>query len=300
MSIEKTIITKGIYLDKELRLLVSFDEKDRPVDIVNLDATTVGSLHTATVEKVLKDIDASILVFENGKKGFIENKKLYSEDFICRHSLEKKVCQGDSFNVMISQDPKGPKPASCVFVKKDEQVHGDFFQYYCAHYLDENVEIISDLPEIFEFNNSIRPYTDDTISLWHLYDITKILDRALSKVVHLKNGGNLVIESTEALTVIDINSGKNYGKGSVLETNLLAAEMIARQIRLRSISGIIIIDFLKVNKEEQEQIIGTFKKASNTDTSKVAVHGFTRLGLLEVTRSRMLSPISATIGCENP
>ena len=297
MSCKRVIITKGIYMDKELRLLVSFDENDRAIDIINLDTTLVGTEYMATVEKVLKDIDASILVLDNGQKGFIENKKLHPDEFVERHSLEKKVCQGDKFKIVISQDKKGSKPYSCNFIGNTDSFGRDFLGYYFSEIISDSdsIEIVSDIDSVCNNYSNIRRYHDASILLWNLYDLTKVLDKALSKVVHLKNGGNIVIESTEALTVIDVNSGKNYGKSNPMETNLQAVKAIARQLRLRSISGIIIIDFLKVSKDEEEQIIGNLKKQTNTDIAKVAVHGFTRLGLLEITRSRILAPLTENL-----
>ena len=116
MTIKKLVITKGTYLDRELRLLVSFDENDNVLDVFNIDLTKVGIKCKATVEKVLKDIDACILKLSTGDKGFIENKKLKPEAFLLRHSEKKLVCQGDEFYIQISQDRTNSKPYSCNFL----------------------------------------------------------------------------------------------------------------------------------------------------------------------------------------
>ncbi|MCR4568162.1 MAG: ribonuclease E/G [Pseudobutyrivibrio sp.] len=291
MGIKKIILTKGQYQKNDMRVLVSFDDSDKALDIINLDRTHVGEVYEATVEKVLKDIDSSILNLSNGEKGFIENRKLFPENFLFRHSESKLVCQGDKFLVEISQDRKGSKPFSCHFVKEAPKEDYDFIDYFVSRYMDDDYEIISDLSEVIEKDLNVRAYTDDSVSLWQLYDITKLLDRATSKVIHLKNGGNIVIEPTEALTVIDVNTSKSNGKAKPMDTNLLAVEAIASQLRLRSISGIIIIDFLKVSKGEEQLLISSFKEQCKCDISKVAVHEFTHLGLLEITRSRLFSGI---------
>ena len=114
MSIKKIIITNGIYQDKELRLLVSFNQDDKPVDLVNLDITKVGMVYEASVEKVLSDIDSCILKLASKDKGFIENKKLNPDMFITRQSSKKLVCQNDKFYVRISQDKKGNKPYNYI------------------------------------------------------------------------------------------------------------------------------------------------------------------------------------------
>ncbi len=92
------------------------------------------------------------------------------------------------------------------------------------------------------------------------------------------------------MTIIDVNSSKNYGKSTAMETNLEALEEIAHQLRLRSISGIIIVDLLKVSEVEEEQLIALAKDAFKNDISIVNIYGFTNLGLLEITRSRCFSP----------
>ena len=293
MSVKKIIITKGEYSDKELRLLVSFDEKDNVVDIINLDVSKVGEIHEATVEKVLNDIDACIVKLDSGDKGFIENRKLKPEYFLVRHSEKKLVCQADGFYVQISQDRKGVKPYSCKFVcssSEDNHNYG-FIDYYVEHIANGECEIISDLPEILKKNLNVRFYEDEEITLWNLYGLTSILDKATSKVVHLKSGANIVIEPTEALTVIDVNTSKSYGKANAMNTNIEALGEIAKQMRCRAISGIIIIDLLKVSKEEEAELMELAMQAFSCDYSQVTVHGFTNLGLLEITRSRVFAPL---------
>ena len=293
MSVKKIVITKGIYLDKELRLLVSFDEKDNVVDIINLDVSKVGEIHEATVEKVLNDIDACIVKLDSGDKGFIENRKLKPDCFLVRHSEKKLVCQADKFYVQISQDRKGVKPYSCKFVCLSSEYNHNygFIDYYAEHIANGECEIISDLSEIFKKNLNVRFYEDEEITLWNLYGLNAILDKALSKVVHLKSGANIVIEPTEALTVIDVNTSKSYGKSNAMNTNIEALSEISKQVRLRSISGIIIIDLLKVSKKEEAELMELAKHIFSYDYSQITIHGFTNLGLLEITRSRVFAPL---------
>ena len=293
MSIKKIIVTKGIYQGKELRLLVSFDENDKPLDLINLDVTKNGEIHEATVEKVLNDIDACIVKLDNGDKGFIENRKLKPDCFLVRHSEKKLVCQADKFYVQISQDRKGVKPYSCDFICSFSETMKDygFLNYYVERIVSGECEIISDLSDFLDNGLNVRYYEDDNISLWNLYGMVSTLDKATSKIVHLKSGSNIVIEPTEALTVIDVNTSKNYGKSTAFETNIEALKEIAKQVRLRSISGIIIIDLLKVSKEKQVELMEFAKQAFSNDYSQVTIHGFTNLGLLEITRSRIFAPL---------
>lgn len=122
------------------------------------------------------------------------------------------------------------------------------------------------------------------------------LDKLLRRKVWLKSGGYLVIDPCEAMTVIDINSGKNTGKHSLAETllalNQEAAIEIARQLRLRDIGGIVIIDFVDMEKlEDREAVLETFQAALQEDRAKHHLHGFTGAGLLELTRRSVFSPL---------
>ncbi len=292
MSVKKIIITSGTYQNRELRLLVSFDENDKPLDLINLDVTKVGEIHLSTVEKVLSDINACIVKLDSGDKGFIENKKLKPEQFVLRHSEKKLVCQADQFYVQISQDRKGVKPYSCDFVNEfnADLCKYNFLNYYIDNYCNTTTEILTDLNGVMEQLPGSRFYSDADITLWNLYGLTALLDKVTSKIVHLKSGANILIEPTEAMTVIDVNTAKNYGKSNAFNTNLEALKEIGNQMRLRSISGIIVVDLLKVSKREENELMQMAKDFFTEDNSQVIVHGFTHLGLLEITRSRTFAP----------
>ena len=118
------------------------------------------------------------------------------------------------------------------------------------------------------------------------------LHKALDRKVWLPSGGSLIIEHTEALTVIDVNTGKNVGTSSLEETvfrnNLEAAVEIAKQLRLRDIGGIIVIDFIDMEiRENREQVIGTFRDALARDKTRTQVFDISELGLVEMTRKRI-------------
>jgi len=117
------------------------------------------------------------------------------------------------------------------------------------------------------------------------------LKAALARRVELPDGGSLVIDEREALQTIDLNSGRNVksqeGKSLALEENLRAVPEIARQIRLRNLSGIILVDFIDMDTEaERQQVLEAMEQAVADDRVKNVIHGFTRLGLLEMTRKR--------------
>lgn len=117
------------------------------------------------------------------------------------------------------------------------------------------------------------------------------INNALSRRVNLKSGGYLIIDQTEALTSIDVNTGGFIGgrnfNDTIFKTNLEAAVAIARQLRLRNLGGIIIIDFIDMdNKEHQDAILAELQKALDKDRTKTTLNGFSQLGLVEMTRKR--------------
>lgn len=136
--------------------------------------------------------------------------------------------------------------------------------------------------------------------MWASLGIDKQLKSACKKEVIVPNGPRLVIDECEALTVIDVNSAQNVfsTNGSLAyEENLIAVEAIAQQIQLRNLSGIIIVDFINMqNERENQQIHAAMEKALSNDRTKTVVHGFTSLGLLEITRKRMGNSLLHTFG----
>ena len=175
--------------------------------------------------------------------------------------------------------------------------------------LDGLEQVITDDPEVYAglvrfADIRVQPglkeklcfYEDPQLELQKLYALQVQLERALHKQVWLKSGANLVIEPTEALTVIDVNSAKHVGKKQPqqqhLQVNLEAAQEIARQIRLRNLSGIIIIDFIDLDAEEDRQLLlREMRKLVRTDSVKTEVIDLTKLGLMELTRQKVRKPL---------
>jgi ribonuclease E len=130
------------------------------------------------------------------------------------------------------------------------------------------------------------------ISLFERQHIDEQLRKALDRKVWLPSGGSLIIEGTEALTVIDVNTGKNVGKSSLEETvfrnNLEAAEEVANQLRLRDIGGIIVIDFVDMEiAKNRAEVVKTFRTVLARDKTRTQVFDISELGLVEMTRKRI-------------
>ena len=145
-----------------------------------------------------------------------------------------------------------------------------------------------------ELTQKLSAYAPVTVMGDNLFDVARISTqvlKALDRRVWLESGGNLVFDPCEAMTVIDVNTAKFTGKtalaDTVLQTNLEACAEIARQVRLRNISGIIIIDMIDmIAREHHHAVLEALNKAFTADRVKTVVHGFTSLGLVEMTRKR--------------
>lgn len=138
----------------------------------------------------------------------------------------------------------------------------------------------------------IRYYEDELLSLSSLYSVKPELEAAIKERVWLKSGAYLIIEHTEALTVIDVNTGKNIAKKNVqenfLKINKEAAVEIAKQLRLRNISGMILVDFMNLsNKAAEAELLEAFRKALKPDPVPTQLIDMTKLGLVEVTRKKV-------------
>ena len=139
---------------------------------------------------------------------------------------------------------------------------------------------------------TLRYYHDSLLSLSSLYSVKSSVEKAIAEKVWLNSGAYLIIQPTEAMTVIDINTGKNVAKKGVqenfLKINKEAAIEIAHQLRLRNLSGIIIVDFMNLaSKEAEAELISTFRAALKNDPVPTQLIDMTKLGLVEVTRKKV-------------
>ena len=172
-----------------------------------------------------------------------------------------------------------------------DEVHGDVDEII----VDSNEEFtrVNDFAETF-YNLNSRPQVslyNGITPIFEYYGIEREIAEALDRKVWLRSGAYLIIDQTEALTVIDVNTGKFIGGNDMrlttLATNLEAADEIARQLRLRSIGGIIVVDFIDMEYEEDRRtLISRLEKAFINDRSRARVFSVTQLGLVELTRKR--------------
>ena len=238
------------------------------------------------------------IVRTNAKDASIDDLKLEIENLIQEY---KSIIQIASYRTCFSLLKSSPP---------------SYLESLRGIYIDGFQEIITDCPDIYEevstflniYNTSeqckIRLYEDTMLPLWKLYSLEFHLKEALKERVWLKSGAYLIIQPTEALTVIDINTGKYVAKKKASEAyfkvNMEAAKEIARQIRLRNLSGIIIIDFIDLKENiEKEELLTTFASYLKKDPVQTTLIGMTPLNLVEITRKKVKKPLreSLTISC---
>ncbi|MEN9802773.1 MAG: hypothetical protein RLZ37_1898, partial [Actinomycetota bacterium] len=166
--------------------------------------------------------------------------------------------------------------------------------------------VVIDDPQLFEdvhsYVSAFNPELADRVEffdreaeglpMFERHHVHEQLHKALDRKVWLPSGGSLIIEHTEALTVIDVNTGRNVGSSNLEETvfqnNLEAAQEVARQLRLRDIGGIIVIDFIDMEiKENRKKVVEAFKSALSRDKTRTQVFEISELGLVEMTRKRI-------------
>ncbi|HEY3563537.1 MAG TPA: ribonuclease E/G, partial [Casimicrobiaceae bacterium] len=178
---------------------------------------------------------------------------------------------------------------------------------------EETSRILVDSRETFvrmqEFAQEYTPAIFDRLQhyvgerpLFDLYGVEDEIEKALARRVDLKSGGYLIIDQTEAMTTIDVNTGGFVGGRSfdetIFKTNLEASQVIARQLRMRNLGGIIIIDFIDMeNADHRAAVLAELDKALERDRTRLTVNGFTQLGLVEMTRKRTRESLAHVL-CE--
>ncbi len=179
---------------------------------------------------------------------------------------------------------------------------------------EETTRIVVDSRETFvRMLDFARDYTPALVErvqhhggerpLFDLYSVEDEIEKALSRRVDLKSGGYLIIDQTEAMTTIDVNTGGFVGGRSfddtIFKANLEAAQVIARQLRLRNLGGIIIIDFIDMEQaEHRASVLAELNRALERDRTRLTVNGFTQLGLVEMTRKRTRESLEHVL-CES-
>ncbi|MGN0435778.1 MAG: ribonuclease E/G [Wujia sp.] len=249
------------------------------------------------VRQIINDFDNTKKCIDIHYGAIIRTEAFQVSEEELKKETVRLLCQLDD---MINLS-KYSKSYSCLLHKESKYVADAMFYNRTA-----DAAVITDLQEVYDhiidtLNNAagldhVTLYKDESISLASLYNLNVAVDKALSQKAFLKSGAYLVIEPTEAMVVIDVNSGKAIkGKCSeeaILKINMEAAKEIARQLRIRNLSGMILIDFISMKSSANNDILmEELRKEVLFDRIPTLVVDMTKLGIVEVTRKKLHKPI---------
>ena len=238
----------------------------------------------------LLDGTFGMIVRTNAKEGTPE--QILQEFRELKTRLERVLSQGKNrrcFSLLDEAEPFCPKILHNTYTEGLEEIVTDDPQIYL------NLQELLHMERTLDIS-LLRFYEDSLLPLYKLYRLETALEEIASEKVWLKSGGYLVIQQTEAFVSIDVNSGKFAGKKKAEETyrkiNLEAAAQIARQLRLRNLSGIILIDFINMdNSDHKEELLHVLQKYLRKDPVKGVVVDMTKLNIVEVTRKKVRRPL---------
>ena len=297
----------------ELVVQVTKEAVKTKFPVVSTNLNFAGNYVILTTENHKLGVSGKL---DNGKRTFF--KELFSDEDFTDYGLiiRTNAKNADKDAVLtefrelkqeyesLTQTCKGKTAFSCL--KKAEPFYVKAIR---TRTFDETDQVITDNPSVYrellasdcpqvkndvmsvQFPFQLRLYEDASYPLLRLYPVTSGIEDALKERVWLKSGAYLIISPTEALTVIDVNSGKNSSNKSkqdnILKINQESAIEIARQLRLRNISGICIVDFISMNsKKDIDELMHTFRMALKEDTVSTQLIDITKLGLVELTRKK--------------
>ncbi len=244
----------------------------------------------------LRQNDFGYIVRTAGE-GVQEEKLAYEMRFLnnLRENVQKKYQSASAPSLLHKELTVSLRAVRDLLIHEAEKLIIDSRSGYesILSFLDTFMPSLKSSVELYE---GLEPIFD-------VYNLEGDISRALKKKVWLKSGGYIVIEQTEALVAVDVNTGSYVGKHNleetILKTNLEAARAVAYQIRLRDIGGIIVIDFIDMEKKSnQEKVFNAFQEALKKDRSKTNILPMSEMGLIQMTRKRTKKPLTRVL-CES-
>ncbi len=254
----------------------------------------VGTKCVGKVSKIAKDINSAFILLPDKSTAYLKN---IPADLKCEQNIAVEITRASSKGklpsvTLINEDIEHRTDLSII--EKGPKIYEKLLlKYKFDRILTDIDNILKEIKEFINSNNVIDLsevilYNDLMVSLSTLYSVSAKLKEATSKVIWLKSGANIVIEETSAFTVIDVNSAKKDNKksNSYLEINKEAAAEIFRQMNLRNLSGIILIDFINLEREEYKILMDELNNLAKTQKSFTKVVDITALGIAEITRKK--------------
>ena len=253
-------VSRKIHSSDERKRLQKIIEAIKPKNLGVIVRTAAEGKHTAELHEDLLSLEATWKLMQNNLKGATAPTKILSEQGKTTSILRDLL--NEDFNKIVVND---------------KNIYSDTKTYI--------QRIAPDKAEIVSYYNNGSPIFDS-------FGITKQVKAAFGKTVNMPSGAYLIVEHTEALHVIDVNSGyksvSNNQEQNALETNLEAAEEIARQLRLRDLGGIIVVDFIDMKlMENKKKLADAMEQFMRSDRAKHAVLAISKFGLMQITRQRM-------------
>jgi ribonuclease G len=206
----------------------------------------------------------------------------------------------------VQERMKKQPPATCVFQEPDliERTVRDFLTEDVERIVVDNQKAYDRMREMVtkispRAANKVKHYADAQ-AVFDRFSISKQLENAFSRQVHLRSGGYIVIDETEALVAIDVNTGRHKGsrdqETTILKVNLEAAEEICRQLRLRNMGGLIVLDFIDMkSRRDQQSVYQRVKEGLRRDKAKTHILPISQLGLMEMTRQRHTESVRSAV-----
>ncbi len=272
--------------------------RDRLLTDLRLDPmdqrTRVGTVYAGYVEKIISGLKCAFVRIDANTSVYVPltDSGIRASDKVAVRIKKEATTKKQPYGVLVDWDGLTKVGIGSV-LKKPEPF------YECLRPSDTDTVIKTDIPRYAE-EEEVDCYDDPHLSLSALKGLDHEAERLLKKEVHLKSGGSLVIERTEAFTAIDVNSGRSIKDRDRAKlrhlTNTEALHEAARQIRLRNLSGIILIDLINERtEEEKEELLATMKEATAKDPVKTDVVDLTSLWILEITRKAEGRPLDEIV-----
>lgn len=288
--------------------------------IVKKDDEVTDKISLTGVYSIVTNSFKGLRFSKNLKSSFIETfeKRLYDLGIECDFGIIiRSNASNTSYDSVLNEITVQCNNLRKILDTASHRTYGSvvyegisgLMEFIISENIDEYGSVVTDIQEVYDHiesyisenksnsisvNISLKKYDDD-YALSALVSLKRIIDYATMKQVYLKSGAHIVIEHTEALTAVDINSGNTLTKGSkdelIHKVNIEAAEEIIKQITLRNLSGIIIADFINERLEENRtELIDEINRLIKANDKTIKCHGMTKLGLIEFSRKREYKP----------
>lgn len=284
-------IKKDAYGTKGAKLSTTLSISGNYFVLVN-DTTEIHFSSKLPEDARTKGIKSIVAKYKNKEYGFIVRTNCYNainSEF--EQELNSLI---ETYNHI--QDIKGYRPNYNMLYNNNNGWIKYVQDMNKANLLEIHVDCEEDKSIITSYLTKIGLHNEITVNLidklFSIFDVSDKLNKSHLKNIWLASGGSIVIDKTEAMIIIDVNSGKNIKKINThrnrLKINKEAAKEAMKQVRLRNLSGIILIDFIDMDIEDDNKtLLSYIKSISQTDPIRVVVHGLTRLGIMEITRKRL-------------